>query len=349
MNPIVKNWINLLIYILAWVLVSAIQAGILVFYFRLGFIHAVTDSLVFNTIFFLIALLIWYPVRYIPLGNRNMIYVALNLVALGTLVMLIWMSGGFFIMKLIFPQDEEFINSLILSIPYRIISGVLLFIVVLMVYYLVVYSRDLKERIRNEALLKTLVKEAELNMLKSQINPHFLFNSLNSVSSLTLNDPAAAREMIIKLSDFLRYSLKHNEKDKNPLRDEMENIRRYLDIEKVRFGDKLKFMIECESQTETWLVPNMLLQPLFENAVKHGVFESTEPVEIRMSCRVEKEMLGIRITNNFDKDSPGRRGAGIGLKNIRERLNILYGREDLINYRKEDGVFIVNLFIPCYE
>ena len=338
-----------MIYILAWVLVSAIQAGILVYYFRLGLIHAVTDSLVFNTIFFLIALLIWYPVRYIPLSNRNMIFAGMNLFALGVLVILIWMSGGFFILTLIFPHDEDFIHSLTLSVPYRIISGVLLFIVMLMVYYLVVYARDRKERIRNEALLKTLVKEAELNMLKSQINPHFLFNSLNSVSSLTLNDPAAAREMIIKLSDFLRYSLKHNEKDRNPLRNEMENIRRYLDIEKVRFGDKLKFMIECENQAETWLVPNMLLQPLFENAVKHGVYESTEPVEIRMSCRVNKEMLGIRIANNFDKDSPGRHGAGIGLKNIRERLNILYGSEDLMNYSKEDGVFTVNLFIPYYE
>ena len=346
MNPILRNRINLLMYLLAWMLVSGIQAGILVFYIRLEALHAVTDSIVFNTLFFLIALVVWYPVRYIPLSNKNIFFVVLNLLALGILVIVVWMSAGFFIMKTIFSDDEAFMQSLLLSVPYRIISGILLFIVMLMVYYLIVYSRNLKERIQNEAGLKALVKEAELNLLKSQINPHFLFNSLNSVSSLTLHDPAGAREMIIKLSDFLRYSLKYTEKDKNPLKDEMENIRRYLDIEKVRFGEKLQFFIDCDKPSETWFVPNMILQPLFENAVKHGVYESTEPVTIDMKCRVEKGMLGIRITNNFDQDSPGRRGAGIGLKNIRERLRLIYGREDLMHFRKEDGSFTINLFFP---
>jgi len=240
-------------------------------------------------------------------------------------------------------------QSFIMSVPYRITSGILLFVVMLMVYYLIVYSRNLKERVRNEANLQASVKEAELNMLKSQVNPHFLFNSLNSVSSMTLHDPAGAREMIIKLSEFLRYSLKHTEKDKNPMKDEIENIQRYLDIEKVRFGDKLQFSIECDKTAENWSVPNMILQPLFENAVKHGVYESTEPVRIEMKCKVERGMLCIQITNNYDKDSPGRKGAGIGLKNIRERLKLMYGREDLMNFLKEDGSFTVKLFIPYHE
>ncbi len=349
MNPILRSRINLIAYILAWIVVSAIQTGIIIFYFHLDVTHAITDSLVFNTIFFLIALAIWYPVRYIPLSNRNIIYVVLNILALGILVIVVWMSTGFLIMKSLFSSDEAFMYSLLLSVPYRIISGILLFLILLMIYYLIVYSQNLKERIKNETDLKALVKEAELNMLKSQINPHFLFNSLNSVSSLTLHDPAGAREMIIKLSDFLRYSLKHTEKDKTHMKDEMENILRYLDIEKVRFGEKLQFSIECESTSESWLVPNMILQPLFENAVKHGVYESTEPVLIEMTCKVERGMLGIQITNNYDEESPARRGAGIGLKNIMERLRLVYGREDLMQYRKEDGRFIVKLYFPYHE
>jgi LytS/YehU family sensor histidine kinase len=275
--------------------------------------------------------------------------VLLNFLTLGILVIVVWISSGFFLMKALFAHNEFVTQSIMLSVPYRITSGILLFILIMMVYYLIVYSRNLKEKIRNEAKLQTLVKEAELNMLKSQINPHFLFNSLNSVSSLTLNDPAGAREMIIKLSEFLRYSLKHTERNRNPLKDEIENIRRYLDIEKVRFGDKLQFNFGCDELSANWLVPNMILQPLFENAVKHGVYESTEPVRIEMNCNADEGFLVIRIRNNFDKDSPGRRGAGIGLKNIRERLKLLYGRDDLLQHSKEDGAFTVKLMIPHHE
>ncbi|MFP4365760.1 MAG: sensor histidine kinase, partial [Bacteroidales bacterium] len=289
------------------------------------------------------------PLRYIPLSDRNRIIVFINFLALGILVVVVWMSSGYLIMRQLFRGDEALISSLVASVPYRVISGTLLYIMMLLVYFLAVYSRNLKERIQNEAKARTMVKEAELNMLRSQINPHFLFNSLNSVSALTLSNPKAAREMIVKLSEFLRYSLKLAEKEFNLLKDENENIRRYLDIEKVRFGNKMNFEIDCPDDCENYLVPNMILQPLFENALKHGVYESTDPIDIKMRCSVEDDMLAVSITNNYDSDNTPRPGAGIGMKNIRERLRLIYGREDLMLSRKEDGMFIVNLFIPYHE
>lgn len=349
MHPILLNRQNLLIYTLVWIFVITIQAGVLVLYFGLEMKHALADSIVFNTIFFLMGLLIWYPLRYIPLSDRNRVTVFINFMALGILVVVVWMSSGFLIMRQLFRGDEALINSIVASVPYRVISGTLLYIMMLLVYYLAVYSRNLKERIQNEAKARTMVKEAELNMLRSQINPHFLFNSLNSVSALTLSNPGAAREMIVKLSEFLRYSLKLAEKEFNNVKDEIENIRRYLDIEKVRFGNKMSFEIDCPDDCENYLVPNMILQPLFENALKHGVYESTGPIVIKLRCKIENDLLAVSITNNYDSDSPPRPGAGIGMRNIRERLRLIYGREDLMLSRKEDGMFIVNLFIPYHE
>jgi two-component system, LytTR family, sensor kinase len=346
MNPILKNRNYLFVYLLAWVVISSIQASILVLYFNMDLDIAVVDSIVFNSLFFAFGLVIWYPVRYIPLSKRNTYHILLNHVALGILVITTWISSGFFILKSLFNNDEDVIQSILVSMPYRTISGVLLFILLLLVYYLIVYSKNLKDKIRNEANLQTLVREAELNMLKSQINPHFLFNSLNSISSLTMRDPSLAREMIIRLSEYLRYSLRHSEIERISLRDEVENIRRYLGIEKIRFGKRLIFSINMDAETENWLVPAMILQPLFENAVKHGVYESTEPIHIEMRSEIDNHLLVIHISNNFDRESPGRAGAGIGLKNIKDRLRLIYDREDLLSCSKSDDLFIVKLHMP---
>ena len=181
-----------------------------------------------------------------------------------------------------FRRQPEFIDFLNQSLPYRIITDVLFYIVLVLVYSLIVYSETFREKISNESNLRTLVREAELNALKAQINPHFLFNSLNSISLLTMRDPARAREMIIKLSEFLRYSLRFREDETTTVKEELENMKRYLDIEKIRFGDKLVYENFCDDAFLNASIPNMILQPLLENAVKHGVYESTDPILIRL-------------------------------------------------------------------
>ena len=205
---------------------------------------------------------------------------------------------------------------------------------------------ELEAKNLNETKLNLLVKESELNVLRSQLNPHFLFNSLNSISSLTISDPETARDMIIKLSEFLRYALRHSEREKTRFSDEIKNIELYLQIEKIRFGEKLIFEKEIGKGCEQGLIPNMILQPLFENAVKHGVYESTEPITIRMSCEGVARNMEIRIRNNFDSSQVSRKGAGIGLRNVRNRLMLIYGRDDLVQIHKSENEFEVKLQIP---
>jgi LytS/YehU family sensor histidine kinase len=191
-----------------------------------------------------------------------------------------------------------------------------------------------------------LVKEAELKSLKYQINPHFIFNSLNSISSLTLSNPQKAQEMTIKLSSFLRSTLSKNERQKSKLSEEINNAKLYLDIEKVRFDDKFNFIEELEPKCMELEVPSMILQPLFENAIKHGVYESLDKVTIKLKCGHEKDYFKIIVENTFDPESVPRKGEGIGIKNIQNRLKLIYNQDNLVTTEKINNLFRVNIFIP---
>ncbi|OPZ96901.1 MAG: Sensor histidine kinase YpdA [Bacteroidetes bacterium ADurb.Bin408] len=191
-----------------------------------------------------------------------------------------------------------------------------------------------------------MLRTAELNFLKSQINPHFLFNSLNSISALTLSEPEKAREMIIKLSDFLRHVVSQPENKPVPLSYEIENIKRYLEIEKVRFGSKLEFVFDILADCADRLISVLLLQTLYENAVKHGVYESVEPITINTTVTLVNDFVEFKISNNFEPFVAGKKGAGIGISNIRERLRLLFNNTDLLAISKKDNIFEVLLKIP---
>jgi len=292
-----------------------------------------------------LGLIVWFPVRFNS-GKNNILSSIINILVTAIIVVLIWVYIPMYVSSALYPVDVQSIQFINNTVFYRIQTEILLFIVVLLVYYMIIYNTNLEETLANESKLKILVREAELNMLKSQVNPHFLFNSLNSVSLLTRKDPVRAREMIISLSEFLRYSLKYDENEMTTFREELSNMDRYLEIEKIRFGDKLKYKKEVDENILSEKVPNMILQPLFENAVKHGVYESIEPITIELFAKKTKGNLEISLKNNFDPEAIGRKGAGIGLKNTSERLHLLYGKSPLVYVSSKNGVFEVTLKIP---
>jgi LytS/YehU family sensor histidine kinase len=191
-----------------------------------------------------------------------------------------------------------------------------------------------------------MVREAELNMLKSQINPHFLFNSLNSIASLTMTNPDEAREMIIRLSDFLRYSLKHRENDYVPLGEELGRMKDYLAIEKVRFGDKLLYEFDISPECESFPVPTMIFQPLFENAIRHSVYEMVEMVTIRFSCMTDQGHMKTIVTNDYDPGVPSMKGTGVGLQNVRQRIALAYKDKGIVQWGGKDGIFSVTILFP---
>ncbi len=345
-NPILERLKHIYIYLLVWGVIAVIQAILILVASDIGPLVAITDSLVFNLLYAFLAITIWYPIRYSNPEGKLSLRIALTYLVVGAVVITGWLSLGYVILRALLVDQQSYFQFLNDSFIARVATGILYYGVTLLIYHLFIYGKELEAKKLTETNLNLLVKESELNVLRSQLNPHFLFNSLNSISSLTISDPDTARDMIIKLSEFLRYALKHGEREKTRLAEEIKNIDLYLQIEKIRFGEKLIFEKEIAGECEEGLIPNMILQPLFENAVKHGVYESTEPITIKMSCRMDQKDLLISISNNYDPNQASRKGAGIGLKNVRNRLLLIYGRDDLLRVEKPGKDFIVHLQIP---
>lgn len=192
--------------------------------------------------------------------------------------------------------------------------------------------------------LRLLAQEAELRALRSQLDPHFLFNSLNSIGSLVGSDPTKARAMCWSLAAFLRQSLKIGALELIPLRDELDLVESYLSIEKIRFGDRLR--VELEADDSGPLLPPLILQPLVENAVRHGIAQRLEGGTLAL----KSERLGshwvLRVSNECDPDRRRGMGTGIGLQNVARRLQARYGASSSIKIRETDESFEVELRIP---
>jgi LytS/YehU family sensor histidine kinase len=191
-----------------------------------------------------------------------------------------------------------------------------------------------------------LAREAQLKALKAQVNPHFLFNSLNSISALTAIDAARARAMCIRLADFLRISLRLGERGSIPFSEELELTRMYLEVEQVRFGGKLRLVEDVDPACANCEVPALLIQPLVENAVKHGIALLQEGGEITMQGRRDKDTMRFTIENPFDPDAPASR-SGIGLENVRQRLEARFGNAARMEIHVEPRVYRVTLTLPA--
>jgi len=304
---------------------------------------AVVDVVATILLFALIGTSVWYVVRFSPFENRpNASFFALHLIV-ATIIVGLWLYIGIVFTKMFHPLPDDWVSQ---TLPSRIFMGYLFYVVYVIFFYAITFYQNFREKVRRESELKALVKEAELHALKSQINPHFLFNSLNSISSLTMSDPQKAQEMVINLSSLMRYSLKYKQNEKVSFGKELENIKLYLQIEKVRFGVKLNPVFEIDESCADAKIPTMILQPLYENAIKYGVYEATEPVDVITCCRRKDDFLEVTIQNTYDPNVQSKKGEGIGLRNIRDRLQVLFNNPGLIKIRDLNHTFTVTILIP---
>ncbi|MBI5541900.1 MAG: histidine kinase [Bacteroidia bacterium] len=345
-HPFFKSLQHFLIYSGAWIIVTVIHAAVLLFFYNISISYSIIDGLIFNTLFALFGLSLWYIVAHSRYNKSPMLNGFITHITSAAFLLLIWISLGDFILSLFSGNNTNYDKFLSTALPWRIISGIFYYSILILIYYIINYYNALQERSIREARLNEIIRTTELDLLKSQINPHFLFNSLNSISSLTITNPAKAQEMIIKLSDFLRYTISQDSGSLVSLKEEIENAKRYLEIEQIRFGNKLQHIFNISDKCFQKLVPAMILQPLYENAVKHGVYESTEEILIKTKCTSEKNVLKIEITNNFDPEAKSRQGTGLGIKNISERLKLMFQQNNLLNINKEHNLFAVELQIP---
>lgn len=329
--------------------VAAIQFALSYGVYKQGLIVSALDSLVSNVVFAILGVGLWYMVRF---SGKGIVGVFKNIayhLASCAFTILVWQAVTYLILKALFENNLEYMNFLSDSLILRIITGILIFFLLISIDFLILSFEEMQERAEHEASLSAMLRDAELSMLRSQIRPHFLFNSLNSVSSLTLSNPQAAQDMIIKLSEFMRHSLNLGTDTMNSLNDELYHAGLYLDIERVRFSDRMKIEKQINPDCGEMMLPSMILQPLLENAVKHGVNTMLTSCIIALKADCNDSYLKISISNNFDPDAVPRKGTGTGLSNVQKRMAAIYGRTDLLSHKTENEVFEVTLQIPAHK
>lgn len=214
--------------------------------------------------------------------------------------------------------------------------------------WIVLYVRfsDQRRHEAREGQLQLALREAQLRALEAQINPHFLFNSLNSIRALVEFDPPRAQDMLTRLSNVLRNSLRLESAHTVPLRTELEAVSDYLALETVRFGDRLHSAVHIEPAAAECLIPPMILQTLVENAIKHGIGRTKGPGDLIVQAAIRDQVLWLTVENTGQlQHSPGS-GAQLGLKNIRERLHLLYGEQGRLGLEAEGQRVKATIMIP---
>ncbi|HVE72838.1 MAG TPA: histidine kinase [Thermoanaerobaculia bacterium] len=300
---------------------------------------AVTVNLVYYWLWGLASPLVAYLVRRFPLRSvRNaLVHVAASL-ALTTLHLLIAESILWTFVGSVYRQSKPFGESLSMAFGVNFQSSIPTYWVILAAYLAWTYAR-------NTSRLETQLAHAQLDALKMQLNPHFLFNTLNSVSSLMYHDVEAADAMLTRLSDFLRLTLERPIATEIPLHEELEFVERYLEIERIRFEERLRVNIDVAPDTEQALVPALVLQPLVENAIHHGIARRSEGGSIQIRATRDNGMLRLLVTDDVSCAESVRER--VGLSNTRARLNALYGARHQFEYGPTADGFAVEIAIPC--
>ncbi len=228
-----------------------------------------------------------------------------------------------------------------LVIVWQFLSGIGFYI---MVWQNQQYEQQIKDA-HNQAL--QLSKDAELFKLRQQMQPHFLFNSLNSISALVVAEPKQARKMIQQLSDYLRATLRKEDKELYTLQDEITFLQLYLDIEQVRFGHRLQVNILVPKDILHYKVPALILQPVLENAIKYGLYNTIENVQINIKAILAHNYLNVQISNPFDAESvTNAKGTGFGLNAVNKRLHLLFGNYKAVQTSAINNVFTTTILIP---
>lgn len=342
-SPFVLNKFRLLFFggWLAWAL---LQTGVL-YWFGLSIENASLDSIISNG---LLAAACWFissNLQYYQPGKARVFYFGLWCLALTTA----WVLALQWLLPQVIESDPRYSYFLAKSLPVRFSIGFLTIGWMVMLSVLWYSQQEQKLSMQRQTDAERLAREAELFKLRQQLQPHFLFNSLNSVNALIGSRPQEARRMVLQLSDFLRGTLKREEHQWVTLAEELQHLALYLEIEKVRFGHRLSTEINTEETCQTMQLPPMLLQPLVENAIKFGLYDTTDGVVIRIEARCVDGMLQISIQNPFDaQTAQPRQGTGFGLSGVQRRLHLLFARTDLLFTHADKKVFTTLVKIPQF-
>jgi two-component system sensor histidine kinase AlgZ len=347
MHPILARSGRIAAYVAIWLPLGVLLAALLAVQGVLGWTNAVVLAVPMALAYGFLCLSAWYLTRGLPFDRTGAGRVVATAVAAAVVSSAAWLvtARGWIALLRTFGQWSAGPSAFRASAPTVFGFGVLLYLLALAISYLVTAAEASQEAERRSLGLQVLAREAELRALRAQIDPHFLFNSLQSISALTSADPAAARRMCVLLADFLRETLALGARDRIPLSSELALARRFLAVEQLRFGDRLHVEITAGG-AEACEVPPLLLQPLVENAVTHGIAHALDGGMVRIHAERRASSVTITIENPCDPDRPVGRGTGLGLRNVRERLRSFYGNDAALMTDEIGGRFMARVEMP---
>jgi sensor histidine kinase YesM len=349
MHPILARRRRLLPYLAASLPLGALLTVLLARPGAYSLAQAAAVAFPLAVVYAFLGLSAWYPCRSLPLTRAKAPVLLASHGGAALVTSAAWVLLGAGIGRLLeqVPALSGMADGYAAQVPALFAVGVLLYLLSVALHYVLLAFEAAREAERREAQLRLLAREAELKALKSQVQPHFLFNCLNSISALAGSDPARAREMCLGLASFLRQSLAVGERASIPVGEELSLARSYLDVERIRFGKRLAVEEAIEPSGEDCMVPPLLLQPLVENAVVHGIATLAEGGAVRLEASRTGSHLRIVIENPFDPDAPPRASSGLGLKMVRDRLAALYGPDAMFAARRLEGRHLAVISIPA--
>ncbi len=314
----------------------------ILYWYGFTFREALIDSVISNILLLLECVAISNNLRYFQPSQKKYSY----LFWLCFIMTLIWFFVSRFLVILFLGESFEYARFFSQSAPVRVMFGLLIIGIAGLSSLLWYNLQNQQEAERRKKEAENLAIEAELFNLRQQLQPHFLFNSLNSINALIGFEPDTARKMIQQLSDFLRGTLRKESRQWSTLAEELTHLQLYLEIEKVRFGHRLTTRVESSEVTDNMKLPAMLLQPVVENAIKYGLYDTIGDIEITIVAEAKDEKeLTITVTNPYDPKNSGK-GTGFGLSSIQRRLYLLFAGQQLLKTHGENGIFTTVLMIP---
>ena len=351
MHPLFNTSKKLLVLSVSWLVLAASICGL---------ISAITSYclvqtfILFAPLYFLCVLFIlpnFYVCRGLPLGQTGILLLAVTQLLTVMVVVAGWMLIG--------QSYANYLESVASDIPWRSMFADTLFVnltliaiqyeIIVLIHYLFFALEKSKDLERAALQQKLLISQAELQSLKATVHPHFLFNALNTLSSIALSEPKKAHRFCLLLAQFLRYSVGYSKKDTATVSDELDHIKNYLGIERQRFGNRLQTKFDVDDSVLSQLVPPLILFPIIENAIKHGIDSCLEGGVLSVEIKDRQDTLFIEVSNPVDELGKKKKGEGHGLSSVKRRLEARYDKAALLKTIKEAGKFTVQLYIPLPE
>jgi signal transduction histidine kinase len=349
MHPLLADMQKLGLYLVAWLILSVMFIAFLSVSGGMAWQAASALLVPLMLVYSFVCLSAWYPCRSFPLrttGVLRLVSVFLITAAVSSSAWIVLAGAWRWILA-----QPEFLGVATGEFDARQLFGLgmLLYLLAAATHYLMITFETSRQSEQRALEARLHANQAELRSLRAQIDPHFLFNSLSSISTLIMRKPEAAREMCLTLAEFLRRSLQYGAKESITLDEELSLACRYLQIEQIRFGARLGFREEADAGARSCLVPPLILQPLIENAVGHGIAHLLDGGTVTVRAGRTNTTLTLAVSNPYDAEKPAGNGSGLGLANVRNRLRTLHGSGAAVRVTDAASVFTVELTLPATE